>query len=313
MPKPKLKKSILTTALTVMLLSSIMFFVMFFVACGMFSTTYHSFPHLISEDMREASPIRPIDSRALVVNFRSHNNSRQAQDYQLWEILDIIAVQNARPNLDCPYLFSEVRQSYLNARQILNQIILNDFTDHQRLLAIHDFLSYKVEYDYELFERFLNPAIDTTQEVADSLSFDIRGVFLDQYNRVAVCEGLSKALMLMAGIEGIQARVVKGSFNDGRRQVQHMWNKVRAATDGVYNWYNIDVTLNNHQFYVGGVFSSQTITVLNHGFFMRSDRALHEFGGHRELPSAFQRNGIPIPQANGEYDFFSTRYFNGID
>ena len=273
-------------------------------ACSIFTTSQHSFPHLMLEQYVEQNPIRPLlASDRPVVSFRAHDNSADALRAQLWEILDIVSVQQAIPNLNCPNIFDSVRASFNGAVTVLNRYIRNDFSTTYRLLAIHDFLSYRVAYDYDLFERYLQNQL-SQQEIDDSLSFDMRGVFLNPNNRVAVCEGLARAFMLMAGIELIEARTVTGSFRGDGRVVRHMWNTVRVAG----RWYNVDVTLNNRTFMVSELFGGMNeIRVLNHGFFLRSDRALQAFGGHIKDANSYQR--WPIPPAVGEFNFFANRYF----
>jgi len=307
MKKHTLKKLLWVLPILILMLTS----TLFFSACGgFFRTPTHSFPHIIAEYQREANPIRPIHaSDVQTASFARHDGGDAALREQLWEILEMVALQGNRPNLDCPYLLLDVRYSYLNAVAVLDRIILNHFTPQERILAIHDYLVYTVVYDHYLFERYLNPMIDTAEEVAASLSFDIRGVFLMGDNPVAVCEGLSQAFMLMAGIEGLRAVTVLGDFDDGFRRIPHMWNKV--AVDGV--WYNVDTTLNNFHFSIGGSLfrSSREVSILNHGFFMRSDRSIFSFGRHTEWQQNRQR--WYIPAALGEYDFFSNRYFGGIE
>ena len=280
-----------------------------FTACNLFgswfNTAQHSFPNLISESEAENNPVRPLlASNAQVLGFRGHDNSVAALHYQLWEVLEMVAVQQARPDLNCPNIFSEVRDSFNGAVAVLNRYIRNDFTQTQRLLAIHDFLSYRVYYDYDLFERYLQGELSEAQ-INASHSFDIRGIFLNPQDRVAVCEGIARGFMLMAGIEGIYARTVTGSFSDGTRPfpIRHMWNIVRIGN----RWYHIDVTLNNRTFNITTATGVNSVRVLNHGFFLRSDAAMNTFGGHIQDSNAHQR--WPVPAAVADYNFFSGRYF----
>jgi len=67
-------------------------------------------------------------------------------------------------------------------------------------------------------------------------AFSVEGVFND---KLAVCEGISYAFMLLCRIEGIECVQITGVAQDENgTRVNHAWNKVRL--DGV--WYCVDAT-----------------------------------------------------------------------
>ena len=153
-----------------------------------------------------------------------------------------------------PYFATEgstAEQCYEEARRILNEIVKADDDDAAKLLAIHDYIADSVIYDTELLN--LSAAHD-----AGSLSgyrgFNLEGVFLD--NR-AVCDGIAKAFMLMARIEGIEVIRVSGSH----KGTGHAWNKV--CLDGV--WYAVDVTGDDVQVQFDK--SAEIIEVIRHDKF----------------------------------------------
>ncbi len=54
----------------------------------------------------------------------------------------------------------------------------------------------------------------------------------------AVCEGYSKAMLMLCETAGIDCIPVMGESLDGGESVPHMWNKVKLNGE----WYNVDVT-----------------------------------------------------------------------
>ncbi|MCL2375231.1 MAG: hypothetical protein FWC82_01740 [Firmicutes bacterium] len=272
-----------------------------FFGCGLFTTPVHSFPLIIAEELREENPFRFLRDCDTVYTLSFSSSHLDPIEVQLRELLEIASIQRRRPDFGTPLRVSlDVQESFEIAIEILDRIILNDFTPIQRIRAIHDYLAYHIEYDHELFERWAQQPNVHLDEF-ERMSFELTGVFL---NRRAVCDGLAKAFKLMCAIEGIEARYVIGTFGEGLNSMPHAWNKVRMGD----SWYNVDVTLANFYFVVDG---RSSVTVLNHGFFMRSDRSLRLFGGHREAIADDQP--WIVPEALGEYPFFKNNYFAGIE
>ena len=189
-----------------------------------------------------------------------------------------------------PYFATEgstAEQCYEEARRILNEIVKADDDDVAKLLAIHDYIADSVIYDTELLN--LSAAHD-----AGSLSgyrgFNLEGVFLD--NR-AVCDGIAKAFMLMARIEGIEVIRVSGSH----KGTGHAWNKV--CLDGV--WYAVDVTGDDVQVQFDK--SAEIIEVIRHDKFMVADSYLATEG--------YVEDDYGFPEATGEYDYYGNVEFGG--
>lgn len=116
---------------------------------------------------------------------------------------------------------------YKQAKDILRRIINNDMTDYQKTLAIFEYLVDMVDYDYDAYE-----AIDT-DDSTNNVCYFLEGVF--EYNR-AVCDGKSKAFVLLCRMEGIECLRDFGSSPTGG--AGHAWNYVKL--DGV--WYMVDTT-----------------------------------------------------------------------
>ena len=182
-----------------------------------------------------------------------------------------------------PYFAKEgstAEQCYKEARRILNDIVNADDGDVAKLLAIHDYIADSVIYDTELLD------LSETND-AGALSgyrgFNLEGVFLDKR---AVCDGITKAFMLMARIEGIEVIRVSGAhYGTG-----HAWNKV--CLDGV--WYAVDVTGDDVQ--VRFTDSDKIIEVIRHDKFMVPDSYLAENG--------YVEDDYGFPEATGEYDYY---------
>lgn len=112
-------------------------------------------------------------------------------------------------------------ESVLNsAKAVLRQIVSDEMDDITKLRAIYEWLAYNVQYD--------NAAAAATEiKPSEYDSWYAEGVFNHQK---AVCEGYSKALIIMAGLEGIPAIIVTGN--------EHAWNRVLVGG----KWYVLDAT-----------------------------------------------------------------------
>lgn len=115
---------------------------------------------------------------------------------------------------------------YEEAKAILRQIINDDMTDYEKTLAIFEYLVDRVDYDYDSYK-----AIDVYD--GNNTCYYLEGVF--EYNR-AVCDGKSKAFVVLCRIEGIECLRDYGTSPTGG--AGHAWNYVKI--DGT--WYMVDTT-----------------------------------------------------------------------
>lgn len=121
----------------------------------------------------------------------------------------------------------ETRTLYQKALDIIDSIIGEDMTDAEKITAIFDYLALNVSYDHDLAElAAISPA-----DFYSHPGYLLEGVF---NNNKAVCDGISKAFLVLCGIEGIDCQHVIGTVDNNG----HAWNKVRI--DGVY--YVVDCT-----------------------------------------------------------------------
>lgn len=128
---------------------------------------------------------------------------------------------------------SKAESIYNEAKDVLNLIIDDYMTDVEKALAIYEYLCLEIEYDKALYDAYID---GTIQEVHTKKSFYLEGVFEEKR---AVCDGISKAFVLLTAIENIKAIKISGqAINEGQAPVAHAWNMVML--DG--SWYNIDAT-----------------------------------------------------------------------
>ena len=129
-----------------------------------------------------------------------------------------------------PISGSNADKVYNIMKDILKNIISDDMDDVEKVLAIHDYLIMNVTYDEELLQ-MINLNLDLKQYKG----FYLEGVFID---KVAVCEGISKAFTALCNIEGIPCVTVVGYQTNNPTGVGHAWNNVYLHNA----WYIVDVT-----------------------------------------------------------------------
>ena len=122
---------------------------------------------------------------------------------------------------------SAAERIYNKAKLALRQIISNDMSDFEKALAIYEYVIDSVTYDQDTYTD-----LDAFPS-AENACYYLEGVF--DYGK-AVCDGKSKAVVLLCGIEGI-ATVREFGYNEVE-SVGHAWNYVRI--DGL--WYCMDTT-----------------------------------------------------------------------
>ena len=138
---------------------------------------------------------------------------------------------------------SPARAVYEQGKEILKDIVATDMTELQKLNAIYDWLSYTVKYDYNLLN--LTEKLEGSEgtgaqsELSKYDGFYIEGVLFDDGQ--AVCDGISKTMVMLASIENITIYKVSGKAGGGN----HAWNKVKLDLNDLVpgkEWYTMDVT-----------------------------------------------------------------------
>ncbi len=196
------------------------------------------------------------------------------------------------PNEDCP-----AKDAYDQAKLILCQIIDDSMSDYQKVLAIFDWLTYTVKYDYNGLELVDTPGIGDTAEINRYRCFYIEGVLFD--GGQAVCDGIGKTFALLCGIEGIDCYKVSGWGNGGG----HAWNKVKLDlnNDGVGEWYAVDSTWAD----LVDTSVNKYEEILSHSFFLVTDAEMIATTHIEEDPKT--------DVANTVFDYYEATKYDGVN
>lgn len=178
--------------------------------------------NMIIRDEKDGGPTRSASFDDFAINKNNNGTMAVYNSEALWWALE----HNYLPTF--PEKNTKAEAFYNEAKDILREIINDDMTDYEKTLAIFEYLVDRVDYDYDAFEAPFD------EKANDNVCYYLEGVF--EYNR-AVCDGKSKAFVLLCRMEGIEAlRDWGDSYFQGR--AGHAWNYVKL--DGT--WYMVDTT-----------------------------------------------------------------------
>lgn len=190
-----------------------------------------------------------------------------------------------------------LQQIYDNAKDALSYIVSDDMSEYEKVHAIYDYIIYNVRYDHDCAnaeDAYVSGNLSLNEKMK-YYGYYLEGIFLDKfYNKDmhAVCDGKSKAFVLMCGIEGITAVRISGkASSDGQNFGGHAWNKVLLDLNGTGNkeWYFVDTTW--------GDVGDDSKEFLSHAYFLLSDDEVKNT--HVENP------GHGYPKAEGKFDYFA--------
>lgn len=199
-----------------------------------------------------------------------------------------------------------LKQIYDNAKDALSYIVSDDMSEYEKVHAIYDYIIYNVRYDHDCAnakDKYEN-RFDLSEDEREFLSLNekmkyygyyLEGIFLDKFYKKdmhAVCDGKSKAFVLMCGIEGITAVRISGkASSDGKNPGGHAWNKVLLDLNGTGDkeWYFVDTTW--------GDVGDDSKEFLSHAYFLLSDDEVKTT--HDENP------GHDYPKAEGKFDYYA--------
>ncbi|TVP95872.1 MAG: hypothetical protein EA374_03055 [Acholeplasmatales bacterium] len=144
-------------------------------------------------------------------------------------------------------------RAYEQAREVLRDIVDDTMTDVEKLLAMYVWLIENVTYDAALLDKLVQGETHLNRYKG----FYLEGVFEDGR---AVCDGYSKALVVLGRMEGLDVVRVVGRPADPSNTVLHAWNKVLLGE----TWHIIDATSGNTL-----LFSvEETREMFSHAFFL---------------------------------------------
>lgn len=190
-----------------------------------------------------------------------------------------------------------LQQIYDNAKDALSYIVSDDMSEYEKVHAIYDYIIYNVRYDHDCAnaeDKYVSGNLSLNEKMK-YYGYYLEGIFLDKfYNKDmhAVCDGKSKAFVLMCGIEGINAVRISGeASSDGKNFGGHAWNKVLLDLNGTGDkeWYFVDTTW--------GDVGDDSKEFLSHAYFLLSDDEVKN--------THVEKTGHGYPKAEGKFDYFA--------
>ena len=190
-----------------------------------------------------------------------------------------------------------LKQIYDNAKDALSYIVSDDMSEYEKVHAIYDYIIYNVRYDHDCAnaeDKYVSGNLSLNEKMK-YYGYYLEGIFLNKFYKKdmhAVCDGKSKAFVLMCGIEGITAVRISGeATSDGKNFGGHAWNKVLLDLNGTGDkeWYFVDTTW--------GDVGDDSKEFLSHAYFLLSD--VQTSATHRE------KENHGYPKAEGKFDYYA--------
>lgn len=192
---------------------------------------------------------------------------------------------------------ADLKQIYDNAKDALSYIVSDDMSEYEKVHAIYDYIIYNVRYDHDCAnaeDAYVSGNLSLNEKMK-YYGYYLEGIFLDKFYKKdmhAVCDGKSKAFVLMCGIEGITAVRISGeASSDGQNFGGHAWNKVLLDLNGTGDkeWYFVDTTW--------GDVGDDSKEFLSHAYFLLSDDEVKN--------THVEKTGHGYPKAEGKFDYFA--------
>ena len=190
-----------------------------------------------------------------------------------------------------------LKQIYDNAKDALSYIVSDEMSEYEKVHAIYDYIIYNVRYDHDCAnaeDAYVSGNLSLNEKMK-YYGYYLEGIFLDKFYKKdmhAVCDGKSKAFVLMCGIEGIIAVRISGeASSDGKNFGGHAWNKVLLDLNGTGDkeWYFVDTTW--------GDVGDDSKEFLSHAYFLLSDDEVKN--------THVEKQGHDYPKAEGKFDYYA--------
>lgn len=190
-----------------------------------------------------------------------------------------------------------LQQIYDNAKDALSYIVSDEMSEYEKVHAIYDYIIYNVRYDHDCAnaeDKYVSGNLSLNEKMK-YYGYYLEGIFLDKFYKKdmhAVCDGKSKAFVLMCGIEGITAVRISGeASSDGKNFGGHAWNKVLLDLNGTGDkeWYFVDTTW--------GDVGDDSKEFLSHAYFLLSDDEVKN--------THVEKQGHGYPNAEGKFDYYA--------
>ncbi len=191
----------------------------------------------------------------------------------------------------------KLQQIYDNAKDALSYIVSDEMSEYEKVHAIYDYIIYNVRYDHDCAnaeDKYVSGNLSLNEKMK-YYGYYLEGIFLDKFYKKdmhAVCDGKSKAFVLMCGIEGITAVRISGeASSDGKNFGGHAWNKVLLDLNGTGDkeWYFVDTTW--------GDVGDDSKEFLSHAYFLLSDDEVKN--------THVEKTGHGYPKAEGKFDYYA--------
>lgn len=190
-----------------------------------------------------------------------------------------------------------LKQIYDNAKDALSYIVSDEMSEYEKVHAIYDYIIYNVRYDHDCAnaeDKYVSGNLSLNEKMK-YYGYYLEGIFLNKFYKKdmhAVCDGKSKAFVLMCGIEGITAVRISGkASSDGQNFGGHAWNKVLLDLNGTGDkeWYFVDTTW--------GDVGDDSKEFLSHAYFLLSDDEVKN--------THVEKMGHGYPKAEGKFDYYA--------
>lgn len=190
-----------------------------------------------------------------------------------------------------------LKQIYDNAKDALSYIVSDEMSEYEKVHAIYDYIIYNVRYDHDCAnaeDKYVSGNLSLNEKMK-YYGYYLEGIFLNKFYKKdmhAVCDGKSKAFVLMCGIEGITAVRISGeASSDGKNFGGHAWNKVLLDLNGTGDkeWYFVDTTW--------GDVGDDSKEFLSHAYFLLSDDEVKN--------THVEKTGHGYPKAEGKFDYYA--------
>ncbi|MCI6215101.1 MAG: hypothetical protein MR618_05090 [Clostridiales bacterium] len=190
-----------------------------------------------------------------------------------------------------------LKQIYDNAKDALSYIVSDEMSEYEKVHAIYDYIIYNVRYDHDCAnaeDKYVSGNLSLNEKMK-YYGYYLEGIFLNKFYKKdmhAVCDGKSKAFVLMCGIEGITAVRISGkASSDGQNPGGHAWNKVLLDLNGTGDkeWYFVDTTW--------GDVGDDSKEFLSHAYFLLSDDEVKN--------THVEKQGHGYPKAEGKFDYYA--------
>lgn len=128
------------------------------------------------------------------------------------------------------------------AYALANQLITEDMSDYEKVLAINEYFRINASYDFDSTATQIEDYSTLSEQFIDSHS--PYGIICNNYG---VCESYSEAFVLTARFAGLEAVCEVGSLYGGG----HEWNRVKVDD----SWCVLDITNNDIDTFINGLFN----------------------------------------------------------